>query len=485
MEKRLPVRVFLAMSFFWRIFLSAWAILLITILATLWAASWLPNRADSSNGDDAGFHEQMVTLIARELRGYLAKEPATAGRLLAKEHVLDFPPMLVIYVLDPQGNEVLGRPLPAAVADVDRISKRAEGVPPAGSSRVHVRTDGLGGYTVVGYEGYLPMSDLLLRPGGRGLLLALMLVVSAAASVMLARFIVLPVQKLRMAGQKVADGDLSVRVAPSVGSRTDDIARLAHDFDVMTGRVEALLQSQQRLMRDVSHELRSPLARLQALLSISRQTADAEGKGRIDRMERELERLDELIGKILAYTRMETQKGIVPRPTDIVDLVQNIVDDARLEGQTAGKEIRLQGPPRCLLDLDSGLIQSAIENVIRNAMKYTADGTTVDVTIVEEPDRLRIVVDDYGPGVPPDAIDKIFEPFFRVEKSRSTTTGSGGIGLAIAEQSVRMHSGTMTASNREAGGLRVEMELPAGHDARNQPPSGKAFVGARRPPTFE
>ena len=454
------------MSFFWRIFLSAWAIVFITILVTLWAASWLPNGDSSSISAKTGFHEQMVALIARELRGYLAEDTATAGQLLAKEHILDFPPTLVIYVVDPEGNEVLGRPLPATIADLVRMSMRAEGVPPAGSSRIHVRTDGLGGYKVFGYESYFPMSDLLTRPGGRQLLLVLMLVVSAAFSIMLARFIVLPVQRLRMAGQKVADGDLSVRVAPSVGSRTDDIARLAHDFDVMTGRVNALLQSKQRLMRDVSHELRSPLARLQALLSISRQTADAEGTERIVRMERELERLDELIGEILAYTRMETQEGITRRPTDIVDLVQNIVDDASLEGQAAGKEIRLQGPHRSLLDLDSGLIQSAIENVVRNAIKYTADGTTVDVTIVEEPGRLRIVIDDHGPGVPPDAIDKIFEPFFRVEESRSTATGSGGIGLAIAERSVRLHGGTMTASNREGGGLCVEIVLPVGHDVR-------------------
>lgn len=454
------------MSFFWRIFLSTWAIVLIAILVTLWAVSWLPKRESSSNGDYAGFREQMVTFIARELRSRLAEDPTTAGQLLSKEHALDFSPLLVIYVVDPEGNEVLGRPLPAAVADVHRMFIRAEGVPPAGSSRVHVRTDGLGGFKVIGYEGYFLMSDVLMRPGGRGLLLALMLVVSAAVSVMLARFIVLPVQKLRVAGQRVADGDLSVRVAPSVGSRTDDIARLAHDFDVMTGRVEALLQSRQRLMRDVSHELRSPLARLQALLAISRRTADAEGKERIDRMEREIERLDELIGEILAYARLETQERIAPRPTDIVDLVQNIVDDASLEGQSAGKEIRLQGPPRCLLDLDSGLIQSAIENVLRNAMKHTADGTTVEVTIVEEPGRLRIVIDDHGPGVPPDAIDKIFEPFFRVEESRGTTIGSGGIGLAIAERSVRLHSGTMTASNREGGGLRVEMVLPNGHEVR-------------------
>ena len=145
-----------------------------------------------------------------------------------------------------------------------------------------------------------------------------------------------------------------------------------------------------------------------------------------------------------------------------MDLVRNIVEDASLEGQAAGKQIRLQSPERCVIDLDSGLIQRAVENVVRNALRYTLEGTAVDVGIADEAACLRIFVDDHGPGVPQEAIGKIFQPFFRIEGSRGTQSGSGGIGLAIAERSIRLHGGTITARNREGGGLRVEMMLPSG-----------------------
>ena len=450
------------MNFFWRIFLSVWAVMPISVVMTVAVANWLPSYDAPTNS--ASLSGQMATLMARELRGYLADDPATAGQILAENYGLDFAPFLEVYVLDPDGNEVLGRELPEAVAEVDR--SLAEGLP-AARARVHTRTDELKGYRVIGYESdslYNMMGKVLTKPGGRGLHLLLLVVVSAAVAAVLARFIVLPVRRLREAGQKVADGDLTVRVAPSVGGRTDDIARLAHDFDIMTGRVDAVLQSQQRLLRDVSHELRSPLARLQAMLSISHRKADADSVDRIDRMEEELLRLDDLIGEVLAYSRMESQPGLALRPTDIVDLVQNIVDDASLEAQMSGKEVYLQGPEHCLMNLDSRLVQSAVENVVRNAVKYTADGTIVGVMIIEEVACVRIIVDDCGPGVPPDSLDKIFEPFYRVEESRSTTSGTGGIGLAIAERSVRLHGGTMMASNLEGGGLRVEMVLPTEPD---------------------
>jgi two-component system sensor histidine kinase CpxA len=449
------------MSFFWRIFLSAWAIVLITTLVTLWVARWLPESGETPK--DTRFAEQMVTLIAQDLRSRMAIDPTTAADILASTHVLDFAPLLQIYVLDPDGNDVYDRVLPDEVADAVRSrTDLTEGSTARVSPRLHIEENGLEGYWVVGYEGFFPLGRELLKPGARGLLVLLSLVVSAAVSLMLARFIVLPVRRLQRAGKRVAAGDLSVRVAPTVGSRTDDIARLALDFDVMTERVDALLQSQHRLLRDVSHELRSPLARLQALLSIARQKADPAGAAQIDRMEVELERLDDLIGEILAYSRLEVQDAIARHPTDIVDLVRNIVEDASLEGQAAGKQIRLQSPERCVIDLDSGLIQRAVENVVRNALRYTLEGTAVDVGIADEAGCLRIFVDDHGPGVPQEAIGKIFQPFFRIEGSRGTQSGSGGIGLAIAERSIRLHGGTITARNREGGGLRVEMMLPSG-----------------------
>lgn len=446
--------------FFWRIFLSAWVIVVITVALTFWVGSWLPDpgaTADAADGPSVA--EQVVALAARDMRRQLAADPSSPVDAVAREHALDLGILLQVYVLDPDGKDVLGRRLPGAVAEfADSPAASAASDPP----RLHARDDGLGGYAVVAYEGFFPLGRELAAPGRRGLIIVVALVVSAAVSFLLARFVILPVRRLQLAGQKVAAGDLSVRVAHTVGSRTDEIARLARDFDVMTERVDALLQTQQRLMRDVSHELRSPLARLQALLSIARQKGGAASEEQIDRMETELGRLDELIGDILAYARLEARQGIARKPTDIVDLLQNIVDDASLEAQAAGKRIRLRSPGRCVVDVDSAMIQSAVENVVRNALKHTAQGTSVEVSIIDDAQRTRVVVDDHGPGVAPDALEKIFEPFYRVGDSRGSQSGSGGIGLAIAERSVRLHDGTVTASNREDGGLRVAIELPAG-----------------------
>jgi two-component system sensor histidine kinase CpxA len=450
------------MSFFWRIFLSLWAIVLVTFLLTFSAISWLPDADQGPNGKR--FAEQLTNLIARDLRRQLLADPTDAIDRFAKEQALDFSPVLQVYVLDPEGEDILGRALPEPVADIVRAGhafvEQGNGTEP--SPGIFVRFEGLKGYAVVGQEGFLPARRLFLKQGGRGVLIAFWIVVAAAVSFILARFIVVPVRRLQLAEQQVAAGDLSVRVAHTLGKRTDDIARLARDFDLMTERVDALMQSQQRLMRDVSHELRSPLARLQALLSIARQKADAEHAEQIDRMESELERLDELIGQILVFSRLEIQDAIVRHPTDIVDLARNIVDDASIEAQVAEKNIQMNGPERCVIDLDSGLVQSALENVLRNALRYTPPGTSVDVSILEDAHDIRVVVDDHGPGIPEDALESVFEPFFRVADSEYSHSSGGGIGLAIAKRGIELHQGSITANNREDGGLRVEMVLPKG-----------------------
>lgn len=446
------------MTFFWRILLSAWAIAVVTVTVTFWAAGWLPQARDA---DDARLAEQMVSLVAGRFAMLLAKDPTTAVDRFTEEQSFDFSPILEVYVLDPEGNDILSRPLPNSLGKAEaRHLPATPGRDLPLRGRLHVREDGLAGYRIVGVEGYFLLGDVLMREGGRVLVFALALTVSVLVSLMLARFIVLPVRRLRLAEQQVAAGDLSVRVAHTVGSRTDDIARLAQDFDVMTDRVDALLTSRQRLLRDVSHELRSPLARLQALLSIARQKDGTADLAQIDRMETELGRLDELIGEILAYSRLEAQEDIVRGPVDVVDLVENIVDDASLEGAAVGKNVRLQGPERCLMRLDSGILQSAVENVVRNAVRHTAVGTGVTVSVRDDAETVRIVVEDNGPGVPDEAIGQLFEPFFRVGDSRGTQSGTGGIGLAIAERSIRLHGGTITAENRVGGGLRIRMALP-------------------------
>jgi len=443
-------------SLFWRIFLTAWAIVLVMATFTIWLVSEL-----LKNGDNTFIEEmppRVVAHVAQDLRRLMATDSSTPADVLNGDQALDFTPLLEIYVLDPSGEDLLGRSLPEAVIAARNVWRDQTQGPEEASSRVHIEGAGLEGYLVVGYEGFFPFARQLIAVRG-----TVFVLLSAAMSFLLARFIVRPVRRLQRAGQKVASGDLSVRVAHTVGTRTDEIAQLAHDFDAMTERVQALLQSQQQLLRDVSHELRSPLARLQALLSIARQHEGAVSGKHVDRMEAELERLDELIGGILAYTRLEAQGDLARHPTDIVDLVQNIVDDASLEGQVDDKELRFRGPKSCVIDVDSGLIQSAVENVVRNAVRHTAQGATVDVSVVKEPGWVRIVTEDNGPGVPDDTIDSLFEPFFRVEDARSTRSGSGGVGLAIAERSVSLHNGVIEACNREKGGLRVEIGLPDSH----------------------
>jgi two-component system sensor histidine kinase CpxA len=450
------------MSFFWRIFLSLWAIVLVTVLLTRFVASWLPDVNQGLNGKQ--FAEQLFDLVARDLRQQLVIDPAGGIDRFVKKHALDYSPILQIYVVDPQGDDILGRRLPEPVSD---IVSDARALPVQGGATdltpgIFVQSEGLNGYTVIGQEGFLPARPLFFKQGGRGVLIAFWIVVAAAVSFILARFIVVPVRRLQLAEQQVAAGDLSVRVAHTVGKRTDDIARLARDFDVMTERVDALMQSQQRLMRDVSHELRSPLARLQALLSIARQKADAEHAEQLDRMEAELERLDELIGQILVFSRLEIQDAIVRHPTDIVDLARNIMDDASIEAQVAEKHIRMNGPERCVVDLDSGLVQSALENVLRNALRYTPPGTAVDVSIFDDAHDVRVMVDDHGPGIPEDALESVFEPFYRVAAAEHSHSSGGGIGLAIAKRGIELHQGAITAKNRGDGGLRIEIVLPKG-----------------------
>ena len=449
------------MTFFWRIFLSAWAIVLITLGVTVGIAGWLPGPGNASGS--TLYLAQSVRLLASAIDQEFQRNPATAADVLRRDYVLDFSPIVVVFVIDPDGQDILGRPLPAPVAAA--VGKEAGTVDTSNrrimSGRLHVRPIAYGGFTVIGYEGYFPFAHAMVKPGARWLLVGLLVLVSAGVSLLLARFIVLPVRRLQQAEQQVAAGDLSVRVAPSLGGRTDDIAKLAREFDVMTERVAALLQSQQRIMRDVSHELRSPLARLQALLSISRQSSGPGEDEQLTRMERELERLDTLIGEILTFARLETTEVIDRRPTDLVDLLQNIVDDASLEGQHDNKEVCFEGPSRQVVNVDSALLQRALENIIRNAIKFTAADSAVVVRLATQGDQITIAVDDRGPGVPRTALDAIFEPFFRVGDARSTRSGTGGIGLAIAARSVRLHGGTISACNRPGGGLRIAVSLPA------------------------
>lgn len=447
-------------SFFWRIFLSAWSVLFITLALTGAIAYLIPTPFD---GEEKGkISARVGALIARDLRRELAVNPAVNFAELVAQYDLDLAPIQTIYVLGPDGRDLQGRPLPKEVAALTSAGGDPVAAARSISRRLYVEHEDLAGHKVVGLMGFFPLGNGVMKPGVRALLPLIALLVSVTIASLLAGFIARPVRQLRLAGQRVASGDLTVRVAPTVGNRSDDIAKLARDFDIMTEQVDALLQSRHRLLRDVSHELRSPLARLQALLSIQRQSANSSDMPRIDRMERELERLDVLIGEILHYSRLEATDTVNRHATDLVDLIQTIVDDAELEVETQGKALALKVPKSYVVRVDSNLIHRAVENVVRNALKFTGDDSTVTVALRIENQDVVIAVADRGPGVPEDQLDQIFEPFFRIGDGRNTQSGSGGIGLAIAQRSLRLHGGSARAMNREGGGLCVELRMPVG-----------------------
>ena len=297
------------------------------------------------------------------------------------------------------------------------------------------------------------------------LLRALAAILAAGAlCYLLARYMVAPVVKLREVTRQVTEGDLSARVGPRLGRRRDELASMGHDFDEMASRVETLVGAQTRLLRDISHELRSPLARLAVALDLARKRAGAAAAGDLDRIEREAKRLNEMVGQLLALSRWESGGGGMRLETfDLTTLVREVASDADFEAQGRGCSVVFEETCACEMRGTRDLVRSAVENVVRNAVRYTPEGTAVRIKLGCEggvPREAVVAVRDEGAGVPEESLREIFRPFYRIDDSRTRETGGTGLGLAITERAVRLHGGTVTASNAHGGGLLVELRLP-------------------------
>lgn len=437
-------------SFFGRIVVAVWLILFITAALTFLVAGMLPGFSDNSRS----YESQLLELLVADFKEYLE----TAPEAVMARHVLDFDNLLQIYVIRPDGTDIAGRVLPRVVTRLLHDQTAQDGEYRRQRRHISLLTEGMQGYAVVAYQSGFSLGRILVRPGGRLLLLLSTIVVSIAVAWWLSRFIVLPVQRISEAGHKVADGDLSVRVAQTVTGRKDDIAQLARDFDFMTARVAQLLDSQQQLMRDVSHELRSPMARLQALISIARQreTVDLDV---IERMEDQLQRLDQLIAEILTFARLQATESVAKAPLDLASLLQTIADDANLEGVLDRKQVEVILEDRCECLANAELLHSALENIVRNALRYSPQGGRVAISASRQAGMLLISVRDQGPGVPDAILGQLFEPFVQLQESDAALHGPGGIGLAIARRAIQLHQGEITARNANGGGLIVDVSL--------------------------
>jgi two-component system sensor histidine kinase CpxA len=247
-----------------------------------------------------------------------------------------------------------------------------------------------------------------------------------------------------------------------VNRRRDEIGSLARDFDGMAGRLENLVGSQRRLLRDVSHELRSPLARMTVALQLARDREGARAAEALDRIERETGRLDDLIGQLLLLERLEARSPDAESVDfDLCDLLNGVVDDASFEASSANRSVELEARAPCPMRGHPTLVRSALDNVIRNAVRHTAEGTAVEVAIDIDEEGAEITIRDHGPGVPEGQLESLFEPFSRLTDARERTTGGAGLGLAIARRAVEIHDGTVTARNHSEGGLDVSIYLPA------------------------
>jgi signal transduction histidine kinase len=295
-------------------------------------------------------------------------------------------------------------------------------------------------------------------------LLAMALGVSGLVSYLLARSISTPVRRLQAAAHSLSAGNLDARAGYGVTKRRDELGALGREFDSMADRLSSLIAARQRLLRDISHELRSPLARMEMAIGLARQDPGSTHE-QLDRVERESDRLDQLIGHILVYARLERDPATFTfEELDVAELVREIVHDAEFESQSPPGRLRLTSDDTVKMRGEPSVLHSAIDNVVRNALLHGDASLPIEVTLSNDADAVRVTVRDHGAGVREEDLPHIFEPFYRAGAmdSNHVSTNGTGIGLAITQRAAALHGGQVSASNAEGGGLLVTITLPRG-----------------------
>jgi two-component system sensor histidine kinase CpxA len=447
-------------SLFLKIFLSFWvaqALFLVIALLVMLAfraqrnSTWEALRSTALT-DAINAYEQGGTPQAKE---YLENLQMT-------QHVR-------AYVFDEQGTEISGRSSSGwaeHVAAGRPLSPRPGMVFPRPQILTESRasSDGRHLYTIA--MELPPGFRVFFGPWGVPVpLLIIAVLCSGLVCYFLSWYMTKPVSRLRAATQQLAAGDLTARAGDPGSRRRDEIAGLVRDFDAMAARLEGLVKAQSRLLNDISHELRSPLARLNVALGLARQRSGPESAAMLERIELEASRLNELIGRLLTLARLEGGEQHVPATPVLLDeVVLNVAEDAEFEAQARHCHVHSEiSVGTWAVRGDASLLHSAIENVVRNAIRYTREGTTVEIHLEKTgagSEEAVVRVSDCGYGVPADALEKLFQPFYRLDDARGRQTGGVGLGLAITERAVRFHGGSVAATNRAEGGLVVEIHLP-------------------------
>ena len=377
---------------------------------------------------------------------------AALAAFLAEESAMPLPPVLAV---NDRGEDLLGRNVPAA-ALANARSLEASGVERAvlrvGTGRDSRLLFEPRVFDLNGNGPIVPLPPPLLMPVVVGLIACMVF------AALLAWYFARPIRALDWALRSATAGRLDVRVLPLLRGRRDEISNLGAEFDRMAQRVESVIRSQRQLFHDVSHELRSPLARIEAAAGLAHVSPERSAE-MLSRIERESERMDALVSEILTLARLDS--GVDQEPlqqADLIALLDPVVENARFEGASRAIDVVFRAPPQLSASVRADMLARAVDNVMRNALRHAPAASNVELTAGREGDEIVVAVHDRGPGLPPTELDEVFRPFVR--GSRSDAAGFG-LGLAIAQRALRAHDGSIRAEARPGGGLTVVMRWPS------------------------
>ena len=381
--------------------------------------------------------------------------------LLALLDQSSMPHRVNYWLFDGSGRELSGRPLPSEIPDFALRALRREGVARPDDSVILVApiTTQRDHYLLAGEFIPPPLSERV--PGDMIWVLKLGTIISALMCLVIAHYLSKPIERLRNATNEMARGNLDIRVGNTIGNRRDEIADLVRDFDSMAGELRNQIVSERNLLSGVSHELRSPIARMRLALALARSSDPHERAEMLDRIEQDTIQLDSMLDRILTVARLESgQYKPKFESLSLNDVIDEVLDDARFEAAATDTTVNYIDDAMVSINGDSGLLRSAIENVVRNAIFYSGQGGVVDVRLRVADGSAVLIVRDNGKGVPEETLSLLFKPFYRVDDSRGTTTGGMGLGLAIVRNAMAAHGGSVTARNVMPHGLEVELRVP-------------------------
>jgi len=443
------------MSLFWKIFVSFSIAMTLTLIGAVFVSFRIAEQAfEESSSQDRGQLIRAAGLALEEggetgLRRWLEdnRRPSNSSALL---------------VIDAEGKELLGRPVSARFVQLIRQMSSNPDTSPRNYRPRRLMPRLIGPDSREYHLLFIPpprtLFGVLDWPSTRFAVLLIAAAAAAITALFLARYLSAPIVQLQRASRELAAGQLDSRVGRPSNRRKDEVGALARDFDAMAEHLQELVNAKETLLRDISHELRSPLARIRVALALAERHSDERAKMELDRIENETEKLDQLVGQVMMLTRLRTQLDVRREAVSINELVTEIVGNARFEhpdcelSYSAESEGQMQGDPEEL--------KSAIENVVRNSMIHGQGPGGVNVTLSESNGCVELRVVDSGPGIPEHDLERIFEPFYRTDQSRDHRHLGEGIGLAITSRIVERHGGRVRARNQAEGGLEIILSLP-------------------------